>query len=144
MKNVIVFLDFDGVFHPYFSENKFEDLPLFESIIREYSDKINFKMVISSSWKKRKTLDEIKAIFSNDIASQIVSVAPTLEDSDGSRLKEAQLWLEANNNEKCNWIALDDDHYAWGKHENLVWCLDKFKEHESALLKSKLNVILAN
>lgn len=144
MKDVIVFLDFDGVFHPYFAENKFEDLPIFESIIREYSDKINFKMVISSSWKKRKTLDEIKAIFSNDIASQIVSIAPTLEDSDGSRLKEAQLWLEANGNEKCNWIALDDDHYAWDKHENLVWCLDKFKEHESALLRSKLNSILAN
>lgn len=141
MKQVIIFLDFDGVFHPYFSEQKFEDLPTFENIIREYKNRLEFKIVISSSWKKRKSLEQIKSIFSKDISDIIISVAPTLEDADGSRLKEAQMWLE-DYNQECEWIALDDDHYAWNKSENLIWCLDKFKEHESTLLRNKLNSFL--
>ena len=141
---VAIFLDFDGVFHPYFSsdEEKFQDVPQFQKIIEKYSDKIDFNIVISSSWKKRKTLDEIKSIFPKVIAERIVSKTSNFKDEDGSRLAEAKEWLSNSNIQ--HWIAIDDDSFAWHKSENLVWCMDKFQEDESESLSFKLECILRN
>lgn len=141
---VAIFLDFDGVFHPYFSSDneKFQDVPNFKEIIDRYSDRIDFNIVISSSWKKRKTLDEIKSIFPKIIADKIVSKTPDFKDEDGSRLAEAKEWI-ANSNIQ-HWIAIDDDSFAWNKSENLVWCMDKFQEDEAESLSFKLDSILRN
>lgn len=146
MKKLVIFLDFDGVFHPYFRDNGFKafvDLPHFENIIRRYKTSLDISLVISSSWKNRLTLDEIKVNFSSDIATMIHSVTPSLDVADGSRLEEAKLWLIQNDIE-CDWIALDDDHYAWSLSENLIWCLDKFQDREIELLTNRLDSVLAS
>lgn len=141
---VAIFLDFDGVFHPYFSsdQEKFQDVPNFQKVLENYSDKIDFNIVISSSWKKRKSLDEIKAIFPKFISDKIVSKTPNFKDEDGSRLAEAKEWL--SNVDIQHWIAIDDDSFAWNKCENLVWCMDKFQEDEAESLSFKLDCILKN
>lgn len=140
-KPLVIFLDFDGVLHPYFceKEDKFKYNKNLSFVLNMLSKDYNVKIVISSSWKNRHQLDEIKALFPNDIASLIDSATPNLEVMDGSRLKEAFQWMEQNNYDGA-WIALDDDHYAWNKHENLIHCMDRFQEEEMALMTKKLGV----
>ena len=140
MKSVVLFLDFDGVFHPLMSNGlKFIDLPNFENFIRKHSDRFDFKLVISSNWRREYTLSQISKFFSPDIALKLVGVTPVLNTiGDGVRLEEAQQW-RAQNDMNSAWFALDDDHYAWDRVEQLVWCHDKFQEREIGILEDKLS-----
>lgn len=142
MKNVVLFLDFDGVFHPLIGGVlKFVDLPNFENFIRERKEQFNFKLVISSSWRREYTLSQMSKFFSPDIALLLAGVTPVINAvGDGVRYEEAQQWLAANDKTSA-WFALDDDHYAWDRVEQLVWCHDKFQEREIALLAAKLDAI---
>lgn len=142
MKSVILFLDFDGVFHPLMGSGlKFIDLPNFENVIRQYKDRFDFKLVISSTWRREYTLSQMAKFFSPDIAMLLVGVTPVINTiGDGVRYEEAQQW-RAQNDMNSDWIAIDDDHYAWSRVEQLVWCHDKFQEREVGILQSQLNKI---
>lgn len=142
MKKVVLFLDFDGVFHPLISAPLFfKDLPAFEDVVRKNMDKFNFQIVISSTWKNRKSLSELKSIFSTDISLLVNDITPNLgKTGDGSRYQEALHWL-AINDMSAHWIALDDDNYAWNNVSNLVWCHDKFQEREINLFQQQLDKI---
>jgi hypothetical protein len=69
---VIVFLDFDGVLHPFFPRRELADqenqllsfLPRFESVIRAFPFA---RIVIASDWRKRHSLAELREFFSPDI-----------------------------------------------------------------------------
>lgn len=142
MKKVVLFLDFDGVFHPLINAPLFfQDLPAFEKIIRDNMSNFNFKIVISSTWRNRKSMSDLKSIFSPDIALLVNDITPNLgKTGDGHRYQEALHWL-AINDMSAHWIALDDDNYAWDNVSNLVWCHDKFQEREIDLFQEKLNSI---
>ena len=141
MKKVVIFLNFDGVFHPLVGGLlKFIDLPNFENKIRENISKFDFKIVISSSWKKEYTISQLKKFFSTDIALLINDVTPSFPPSDGSRYQEALDWL-AKNDMSSQWIAIDDDHYAWNRVSNLVWCHDKFQEREMEIFQQLLDQV---
>jgi hypothetical protein len=113
---MILFLDFDGVLHSEYipgatpSQNKslpedFSQLPVFEAVMREFR---NLRIVISSSWRQRYSLDELKAMFSEDIRHQIIDVTPTLpRRSEGHRQREIEAWMQRHA-EGGEWIALDD------------------------------------
>lgn len=143
MKKVILFLDFDGVLHPLMDKSKhFCSLPNFEETLISLKDSYQFAIVLSTTWRKCYSLDELKAFFSPEIAHLIVSVTPVTEfQGDGSRLKEAELWLEEHNEQNSAWIALDDDHYSWNRCQNLVWCHDQFDAREIELFKKQVEAI---
>lgn len=137
MKSIVVFLDFDGVLHYFFPKEDASDednaffafLPNFEDAIRLLKNEIDFKIVISSSWREMKTLKDIKSNFSNDIAELIIDVTPVLnKDIDFVREKEAMLWLQ--NSTTKNWIAVDDYKDIWENHDHLVHCIDGFMDKE--------------
>jgi hypothetical protein len=136
MKKVYMFLDFDGVFHPLIGEKtQFADLNNFEQLVRKHSKSLDIKLIISSSWRIRYSLSELKGIFSKDIAEMVIDVTPVInQEGDGIRLREAQAWMNINQI-NAPWIALDDDHYAWDRVPNLVWCHDKFQEREIKILE---------
>jgi hypothetical protein len=129
-KECVLFLDFDGVLHFFFPEENSTDeenqffyfIPQFERFIRAFSDRVNFKIVISSTWRDNKTFNQLKAPFSKDIQEMIVGVTPNhYDNSEGSRLREAQEWLMVNQY-NGSWIAIDDNANIWYNAPELFLC----------------------
>lgn len=109
----VLFLDFDGVTHPEpcTTEHAFSQLPLVESILREFAD---VEVVISSSWRNQFTLEGLQCNFSDDIAGRVVGVTPSITDSSWNpgvpefdRQFEIECWIEEHR-PGANWIAIDD------------------------------------
>ena len=112
-----IFLDFDGVLKPVAQGNtpnifNRDCLDTFENVVRLHD---NIKIVISSTWKLVYSLKNIRLLFSEDIQPLVVGMTP---DSYGQitpyeRHKEVLAYLKQNNDEDCNWVAIDDDpeHY---------------------------------
>lgn len=109
----VLFLDFDGVTHPEpcTAEHAFSQLPLVESILRDFVD---VEVVISSSWRSHFTLDSLRLNFSDDIRARVIGVTPSVIDSSWNpavpefdRQFEIEHWIEEHR-PGANWIALDD------------------------------------
>ena len=114
---LVLFLDFDGVLHPEFPWRKevMVHRGLFEQAIRPYPD---VDIVISSAWRHSHSLDEMRALFSHDIAMRIVHTTPPLPAvavdefpgklSEYTRQAECEAWLHTYRAPAAPWIALDD------------------------------------
>lgn len=143
---MILFLDFDGVLHPWMAQRDelFCYLPRLEAALREYPE---VKIAISSDWRFTHTLDGLKKKFSPDIAERVIGVTPAMVrnqvgcSDEGLRRNEAAAFLKDNKMSKAKWLALDDRMDLW---EPLDWriiiCPDEFGASESIRLRSALNV----
>jgi len=138
---LLIFLDFDGVLHYFFpkagipdEDNKFFALiPNFETVINRYKNQVDFKIVISSSWREIKTIAELKSPFSMEIQKLIVGITPIhFGSGTGSRLKECEMWMQQNEY-TGNWIGIDDNLDIWNYHQNVVFC-------EDGLFSNEMNV----
>lgn len=143
---VVLFLDFDGVLHPFFplADNTDEDnqhfsyLKNFEQAVRECAQPV--EIVVSSTWRKSRTLADLQALFSPDIAAIVVGATPVLEHGNGrgSRQLEVEAWLAANR-PNARWVAVDDMPDLFGAQAVVVACHDQFKEREHGLLTMAVN-----
>jgi hypothetical protein len=145
---VILFLDFDGVTHPFFprpdltdQENAlFSCLPAIEDALRAHP---HVRVVISSSWRMTKTPDELRTLFSPDLQARVIGQNPLLPDHNpndpGARMTECLAWLAANGEESTPWVALDDFEDLYSPGAALVVCHDGFRGRERALLEEALN-----
>lgn len=128
---MILFLDFDGVLHPepsYQNDELFCRRPLFESVMRDFP---KVEIVISSTWRESRTIDQLRALFSEDIGARIVGVTPQWKDlpelvsviGQYPRHVEIEGWLRQHQRVWEAWVALDDRPY-WFKPflPNLVKC----------------------
>lgn len=114
-----VFLDFDGVLHPFFPEPHLseEDRAFFsyrgrwEQWLLEHPD---VRVVISSSWRESHDLAALRAFFSTELRDRIVGTTPVLEtvEEGGTRQQEIQAWMRQHAQPEDAWVALDD--HAWG------------------------------
>lgn len=128
---MILFLDFDGVLHPEGEGHLPNDgtdfcfLPRLEALLRDFP---LVAIVISSTWRQRLTLDQLRAFFSPDIAARIIGVTPApRRDAAGyvhaRREGEICAWLAANGGVEQPWVALDDAEWQFDRHVNrLVAC----------------------
>jgi hypothetical protein len=141
---VIVFLDFDGVLHPFGDRHArpFCDLPRFEAVMR---DAPAASIVVTSTQREHQTLAQLRAVFSPDVAARVVGVTPALPmhsaaDLAGSRHREILAYLQAHPGSSGPWLAVDDDAmlYPAGLPELLV-CEDGFSAREAAQLASWLS-----
>jgi hypothetical protein len=150
MTTVFLFLDFDGVLHPYFplydrsdEENKhLAYIPNLEAVLRDYD---YIKIVISSDWRKNHSLEELRNMFSPDIAKNIIGVTPVLEKEfmvwEGHRQKEILSFLENIGEKDATWIALDDDVSNFFKDSPLIFCADGFRLAEETALRNYLMTV---
>jgi hypothetical protein len=140
-KSFIVFLDFDGVLHRFYplshlsdEENQhFAYKTIFENCIRDMLKDYDIQIVISSNWRKNRTIQELRAFFSKDIASLIIGKTPIL----GDREDECRYYLNFHKI-YLPWIALDDYDPNFRTKERLVLCPDYFKEEQVKLFKQKV------
>ena len=114
---MILFLDFDGVLHPWdpkiqLNEKQMFSLkPLLENTLRSFPD---VEIVITSSWRQKYSLEKLRRLFSPEFASRIIGVTPpTRRDErgrypNGCRGQEILQWLYQNRRNVDQWLALDD------------------------------------
>lgn len=113
---MIIFLDFDGVLHPepcHRAELLLRELPRLETVLRDFPQS---QVVISSTWRATRTLGELQAVFSPDVALRVVGVTPAWRDLDHvvyghHRQAEVDAWLKANRSPWEKYVVLDDR--AW-------------------------------
>jgi HAD domain in Swiss Army Knife RNA repair proteins len=131
---MIVFLDFDGVLHPEpcYPDQFFCKRDLFEDVMRAYQ---SVEIVITSTWKKKHSLQALRSHFSLEIAKRIVDTTPDLRqtpelhelaESIGptyTRQVEIEGWLRKHDRVWESWVALDDRAYWFRPFEkNLLLC----------------------
>lgn len=152
---MILFLDFDGVLHPLHdnvptpenhdnvptpADQLFCYLPRFEAAMRDFP---MVKIVISSG-RHWFTLEQLRAIFSQDIADRIIDTTSKTKLADEYLLdkRECEIldWLLATSNEDTQWIAIADAVWQFKKHhDHLVACnwyrgIDDEVESQSRLI----------
>lgn len=143
---MILFLDFDGVLHPFFprsdrsdEENQlFAYLPRLEKVLRDHPV---CRIVITSSWRKDRPWDQVVHAFSPDVVARIIGATPVLRNQEllYSRYGEIVQFLENQGHSECQWIALDDDPDLYPPGcTNLILCEDGFREAEETTLRKML------
>ena len=155
MIHKIIFLDIDGVLNSethYNKENnhiqEFEsETPEFmigheeyykrhlnfEQIrnLKEFCHENDVKIVISSTWRKSKTVEELKQLFdciSNGFGELIIGKTPN--SNHGIRGVEVRQWINdecklMNKNEEIRYVILDDD------SDFLIWQINNFIQVDS-------------
>lgn len=113
MHKKLIFLDFDGVLHPYpiVNESLFCRLELFWRILRSCPE---VHVVFSSSWRVFHDFDELLKLVTSgggeDLSSRFIGSTPKIINAEsycGQRDVEIRYWLDANQFEG-KWIAIDD------------------------------------
>lgn len=119
-----IFMDFDGVTHPWGEVEDFRSLPLIEAVVREFEEA---RIVISSDWRMLFSLQKLKARFAEDIQPRIAGATPHLLPKQGAELhglreREAMLWLAQHEQDVAAsaWCALDDAPGNWMSRSRLV------------------------
>ena len=112
---MILFLDFDGVLHPditYGEAALLCKLPVLEGVLRR---RPAVQVVVSSTWREKRSLHELRALFSADIAPRIIDATPAWRDVQGEetfgayvRQAEIEAWLRTTGRVWESWLALDD------------------------------------
>jgi hypothetical protein len=107
-RKMILFLDFDGVLHPFSRPHgPLAHVPYFERVLRDYPD---VEIVISSAWREAHSLEQLRLFFSEDIAGRIIGVTPQLDSLEHPFIREAEIlaWLRNAGRGREAWVGLDD------------------------------------
>lgn len=142
---MILFLDFDGVLHSdpcYDKSQYFSYLPRLESVLRDFPE---VQIVISSTWREKRSISQLKSFFSADIGTRIVGVTPSWRDIPDivdvigyQRYAEIEGWLRQSGEPWKDWVAIDDKPYLFKPFlKNLVktTSLTGFDERAEKTLK---------
>lgn len=149
IKNVLIFLDFDGVLHPVCPR---DDLPASESqpfcylprLAQVLQDFPGIEIVITSTWRLHRDLDQLREMFPVELRGKIVGATAELvaDERFGGRELEALAWRDQHR-PGAQWVALDDLTTAWPTTERLVLCFDGFRDAEEARMRTLLTAFAA-
>lgn len=120
--NTYVFLDFDGVTHPWGGPEDFRCLPEFEHVVRDYEE---VRIVIASDWRALFSLRKLVERFSPDIRPRVVGTTPHTipkkgHELHGLREREAMTWMQQRAVADAPWCAVDDAPGNWPTRHRLV------------------------
>ena len=140
---MILFLDFDGVLHGL-GQPVFEHLPRFEAVLREFP---HIEVVISSSWREKFSLDEMREFFSEDVQPRIIGATPVIAAKwppypRHIRHQEIQEFIVSQGFDTRPWLALDDDMTLFPADcPSLVLCepVTGFDDETADVLRARLN-----
>lgn len=98
----IIFTDIDGVLNPSYSKSWSKNgIAIYNRICNDF----NLIPVISSTWRRNHTLEQLQSIFyEQGINQNILDVTPDLEDYRGIEIDQ---WLRENSWNK--FVVIDDD-----------------------------------
>lgn len=127
---IILFLDFDGVLHPLFNIGQdgrtatiykgpsFVHAPRLAELLAPYLGRI--EIVISSSWGRTRSLEQLKALLPPAIAARVTDTTwieglePDTPSAVATRYGCIDQWLRFKRPGYAGqWLALDDDYRDW-------------------------------
>lgn len=122
--DAVLFLDFDGVLHPYgcAADQFFCRLGLLQDWLRH---RPGVDVVISSTWREARSVGELASIFACDLRPRVISVTPRFMheswDQFGGepppprhpRHAEVMAWLRQSAKPWRRWAALDDQSWLY-------------------------------
>ncbi|MDR2261156.1 MAG: hypothetical protein LBE06_09595 [Azoarcus sp.] len=121
---IYIFMDFDGVTHPWGEAEDFHCLPLIEAVLRDFDEA---RIIISSDWRMLFSLPKLRARFSEDIRPRVEGVTPHIlprrsNELHGLREHEAMMWLRQHTTDvaEAAWCALDDAPGNWISRSRLI------------------------
>ena len=140
---MILFLDFDGVVHPFCAHEagvpEFAYLPRIEAVLAEFAET---GVVVCSDWRYVEPWEKILSFFSAGFRSRVLGATPALPNPHyrgGFRYSEALAYLERNRLDPERWVALDDIASNWPLGDpRVIVCDDGFGDREEALLRAAL------
>jgi len=144
MQDLILFVDFAGVTHPYrFAERDevFSKKETFENVVRKLKENFNVKIVVSSIFTAFNSLEFCKRLLSSDIADLIIDDSISFPTCSGSKLKEVKYWIRKNEY-KGKWLAIGTNVFAWNaksfdEHPQVVFVDNLFNEEDATKLLEK-------
>ncbi len=117
---MILFLDFDGVLHPepcYDQDKLFCFLPRLEKVLLSFPQ---IHVVVSSTWRDTRTLDELRSFFTLEIRQRVIGVTPHWRDHADlfdvigyQRQTEVEAWIRNSGQPWLPWVAIDDKPYLF-------------------------------
>lgn len=149
-KHAYIFMDFDGVTHPWGGVEDFRCLPAIEEVVREFEE---VRIVIASDWRMLFSMSKLVARFSEDIRPRVVGATPHVIPKKGAELhglreREAMLWLTQHEPDfsAAAWCALDDAPGNWLTRSRLVLTDFKrgFTEEDAGALRRLLAAFRAD
>lgn len=156
----ILFLDFDGVLHPFnvrFNEElklalESQDkslylfcwAPILEKILTEEDPQCIIKIILSTSWAERYGWEDAAKHLTPTLESRVVAKTNGYNRHRGLQILKC---VEDNNIANTHWLAIDDDDYGWPSH--LLYQLIKtdenlglFEESTQLILRKKIKELL--
>jgi len=107
---MILFLDFDGVLHPVSGAPTFnpDSIRELETVLQLFP---TLKIVITSSWREEKSLDEMIALLGPELGKRVIGTTPIIDDPflHFPRYREVCAYLDTATEGDKSWVALDDE-----------------------------------
>jgi len=116
-------MDFDGVCHSMGSGGKLFD-PGMTSQLANAIEPHNVPIVVSSSWRLDKTIDELRDLVGERLGPRIIGVNPYIEEPCllNCRYQECMLFLHDENLRDIPWAAVDDEAGHYPREAPVVIC----------------------
>ena len=105
-----LFLDFDGVLHPWSAgwDVKDDRLFCFVPLLAKLLDPYPVAIVISSGWRHYFELDDLKAFLGPSIGGRVIGRTPRV-----GNVRAAAIAAHIEANSITNWLAIDDATCGW-------------------------------
>lgn len=119
---IVLFLDFDGVLHaPNCRASRlFEHLARLEAVLGQFPE---VDVVVSSSWRVRRTLEQLREPFAPETRQRVIDATPVLpfQRERPHRGLECTTWL-AQNAPGAPWLAIDDEANLFAPDHPVLIC----------------------
>jgi len=112
----VIFVDIDGVLvtregYMQIRRSKFAPVPFDKDAVKnlnELTDKTEAVIVVSSSWRQGRTVQNLKKLFKSEgVTGKVIDKTPMLHLSGDSRGAQIRDWL--SNHSDVNYVILDDN-----------------------------------
>lgn len=121
---IILFLDFDGVLHPD-PPNSQAPLMCRAPLLQDWlSQNPQVSVVVSSTWRLKRTLGQLQALFPV-WGDRIVDATPNLLQDSFQRQHECESWVREHAKPWTPWLALDDRAWNFRPFEKRLLLVDR-------------------
>jgi hypothetical protein len=121
--SMILFLDFDGVLHPY-PPTRSAPLWCRSNLLIDWLDtRPDIEVVVSSTWRLTRGPQQIRELLPQRLANKFIGCTGLVHEELYARQLECEQWMKAHREPWVHWVALDDSIWNFRPFEKrLIIC----------------------